>query len=544
MLDHSLRALFPYFNRPDHASVYLDHAATSQKPQQVIDAITRFYTEENANVHRASHDDGVAVTNKFEQARAELADFIGANEAKEIIWTRGTTESINLVANGLAKSNLLKGTKVLVSPLAHHANLVPWQQLCHALGLSLHVLPIDNKGVLDLAASLAMFDEEVALLAMDHVSNVLGNIEPVAELVAKAREVGALSLIDGAQAVGHLAVDVQALGCDFYAFSGHKMFGPTGIGVLWGKAELLEQLPPAQTGGEMVRTVSYQHSDFQGLPYKFEAGTPNIAGVLGLAEAAAFVRHHRDDIAKQEQALYDYLLAQLQPFSDLNFWGELERSTAVLSFSHKHIHSADLGALLNQQGIAVRVGHHCAMPLVNSLDEQGTIRVAIGPYNNHADIDRFIQALTLAISSLSDHQELPQPVAEPTQTHLPLAEKIKEAKGWDNVYREIMLAGKSVKPDATLQVDDNQIHGCESPVWLSVTSAANKVNIGFYSSGKIIRGLLAIMLEPAQGQTPEFIQRFDFAAHLAELGLEKQLSQSRNNGLSAVISQLKQLLKG
>ncbi|MFT4941024.1 MAG: cysteine desulfurase/selenocysteine lyase, partial [Paraglaciecola sp.] len=335
MFETNLRDYFPIFSKPSQSLpwVYFDSAATSQKPASVLETMQTFYTKNNANVHRGSHTVSLATTQAFEKARQTIQHFIHAASYKEIIWTKGATESINLVAAILAKARLRAGDEIVLSNLEHHANIVPWQQVAEQLGLVIKVLPISQNGVLDLERSLALITDKTALLAVAHVSNALGNIQPIEQLIEKAKECGALTLIDGAQAVAHLDVDVQALDCDFYVFSGHKMFGPTGIGVLYGKQALLEVLPAYQTGGEMIKKVSFTGSTFQGLPFKYEAGTPNIAGVLGIAAAADFIKLHRINIAKQELFLYQLLIAGLQQIPELQLWGEIDNSICLQSFT-------------------------------------------------------------------------------------------------------------------------------------------------------------------------------------------------------------------
>lgn len=396
-----LRSQFPALAQEvnGHPLVYLDNAATTQKPQAVLDAIVHYYGADNANVHRAAHALSGRATRAFEAARETVARFINAPRSHEVIWTRGTTEAINLVAQSWGMSELKAGDEIILSTLEHHANIVPWQLVAQRTGAVIRVIPLDKRGDLDLAAYHAMLGPRTRLVSLAHVSNALGTVNPVKEMVAAAKAVGAVTLIDGAQAVAHLEVDVQAIGCDFYAFSGHKLYGPTGIGVLWGRTELLERMPPWQAGGEMIDRVSFSGTTFNTLPFKFEAGTPHIAGAIGLAAAIDFVMgQDRHWLAQHEQTLTDYLVAGLQQVPGLRLIGEPGQRAGAVSFLLDDIHPQDAATLLDMQGIALRVGHHCAMPLMESLGIGGTLRASLACYNNRDDID----ALLAALHKLSD----------------------------------------------------------------------------------------------------------------------------------------------
>lgn len=396
-----LRSQFPALAQEvnGHPLVYLDNAATTQKPKTVLDAIAHYYGADNANVHRAAHALSGRATRAFEAARETVARFINAPRSHEVIWTRGTTEAINLVAQSWGMSELKAGDEIILSTLEHHANIVPWQLVAQGTGAVIRVIPLDERGDLDLAAYHAMLGPRTRLVSVAHVSNALGTVNPVKEMVAAAKAVGALTLIDGAQAAAHLEVDVQAIGCDFYAFSGHKLYGPTGIGVLWGRTELLERMPPWQAGGEMIDRVSFSGTTFNTLPFKFEAGTPHIAGAIGLATAIDFVMaQDRSSLAKHEEALTNYLVAGLQQVPGLRLIGEPDQRAGAVSFLLEDIHPQDAATLLDMQGIALRVGHHCAMPLMESLGIGGTLRASLACYNNRDDID----ALLAALHKLSD----------------------------------------------------------------------------------------------------------------------------------------------
>jgi cysteine sulfinate desulfinase/cysteine desulfurase/selenocysteine lyase len=391
-----LRGQFPALAQEvnGHPLVYLDNAATTQKPQAVLDAINHYYRADNANVHRAAHALSGRATRAFEDARETVARFINAPRSHEVIWTRGTTEAINLVAQSWGMSELRAGDEIVLSTLEHHANIVPWQLVAQRTGAVIRVIPLDERGDLDIAAYLALLGPRTRLVSVAHVSNALGTVNPVKEMVAAAKAVGSLSLIDGAQAVAHLEVDVQAIGCDFYAFSGHKLYGPTGIGVLWGRTELLERMPPWQAGGEMIDRVSFSGTTFNILPFKFEAGTPHIAGAIGLAAAIGFVMEQdKDSLASHEAVLTDYLVAGLQQMPGLRLVGDPGQRAGAISFLLEDIHPQDAATLLDMQGIALRVGHHCAMPLMESLGVGGTMRASLACYNNRDDVDALLAAL-------------------------------------------------------------------------------------------------------------------------------------------------------
>ena len=391
---NALRAQFPILSQTVRGKplVYLDNGATTQKPTAVLDAIDAYYRECNSNVHRGAHYLSDEATARFEQARQTVADFLNATR-EEIIWTRGTTESINLVASSIG-SLLQRGDEIIISSLEHHSNIVPWQMLCERIGTVLKVIPVHDDGSLDQQAWRALLQGRPRLVALTQVSNALGTVNPVAEMIRDARAAGAMTLIDGAQAVSHFPVDVRELDCDFYAFSGHKLFGPTGIGVLYGRRDLLERMPPWLGGGEMIETVSFERSTWNRLPYKFEAGTPHIAGAIGLGAAIQWLQQQdRPALARHETALLADATRRAEAMDGMRLVGTAKGKVAVMSFLLDGAHPNDVGQLLDQQGVAVRTGHHCTMPLMNRLGIPGTVRASFSVYNSHDDIERLFTAL-------------------------------------------------------------------------------------------------------------------------------------------------------
>jgi cysteine desulfurase / selenocysteine lyase len=395
----AVRRDFPVLNQEVHGKplAYLDNAASAQRPVQVIEAVSEYYRRDHANVHRGVHTLSQRATDAFEGAREKVARFIHAASSREIIFTRGTTEAINLVAQSWGRSTLGADDEIVITHLEHHANIVPWQMLCEQTGARLRVIPMTPSGEIDLDAARTIIGPATRLLAFGHVSNALGTIHPVTELVTLAKNAGALVLIDGAQGVPHVPVDVQALGCDFYAFSGHKLFAPTGIGVLWGHEALLEAMPPWQGGGDMILAVSFEKTTYNGLPWKFEAGTPHIAGAIGLGAAIDYLEALGfERAAAREQDLLDYGTARLGEIEGLRIIGTAPHKAAVISFTLERVHPHDIGTIVDHEGIAIRTGHHCAMPVMEYYGVPATARASFAFYNTHAEIDRLAAALLRA----------------------------------------------------------------------------------------------------------------------------------------------------
>ena len=395
----SIRKDFPILSRTIYGKyplIYLDNGATTQKPLCVLDAMREEYLNVNANVHRGVHYLSQQATDLHEAARARVRGFINAGSTREIIFTRGTTESINLVASSFTAAFMHEGDEVIVSAMEHHSNIVPWQLQAERNGIKVRVIPMSDDGILDLQAYEALFNERTRLVSVTHVSNVLGTVNPVKDIVATAHRHGVPCMIDGAQSAPHIKVDVQALDCDFYAFSGHKMYGPTGIGVLYGKEKYLDAMPPYQGGGEMIGTVSFEKTTFADLPYKFEAGTPDYIATHGLAQAIDYMESiGMENIERYERELTRYALEQMQTVPGMRIFGPLdaERRDAVISFLVGDIHHLDMGTLLDRLGIAVRTGHHCAEPLMQRLGINGTVRASFALYNTKEEVDALVNGI-------------------------------------------------------------------------------------------------------------------------------------------------------
>jgi cysteine desulfurase/selenocysteine lyase len=391
-----VREDFPILKLKVHGKplVYLDNGATGQKPQCVIDALSAYYSAENSNIHRGVHYLSERATAAYEAAREKIRGFINARSDREIIFVRGTTEAINLVAQCYGRGSLRAGDEIIVSAMEHHSNIVPWQILCEQIGARLRVIPINHDGELVLEEYHRLFNSRTKLLSITHVSNALGTVVPVKEMIATAHEYGVPVLLDGAQAVPHLRVDVQDLDCDFYAFSGHKLFGPTGVGVLYGRAELLEKMPPYQGGGDMISLVTFEKTHYNVLPYKFEAGTPHIAGGIGLGAAIDYLSAlNWQQIAVHEHKLLSYATERLADIDGLRIIGTAKEKAGVLSFVLENIHAHDVGTILDQEGVAVRAGHHCAMPVMQRFGVPATTRASFAFYNTIEEVDALARAI-------------------------------------------------------------------------------------------------------------------------------------------------------
>jgi len=399
----NIRKDFPILDQEINGSplIYFDNAASTQKPTAVINAIKSYYENDHSNVHRGVHSLSIRATELYEASRKKVTDYINANNSNEIIFTKGTTDSINLVAHSLTNS-IKESDEIVITTMEHHSNIVPWQELCKRTGASLKIAPIDHNGELMIEELEKLLCKNTKILALTHTSNTLGTINPIKEIITMAHHLNIKVLIDGAQAIGHQNIDVQDLDCDFYAFSGHKLYGPTGIGVLYGKEELLNELEPYQFGGEMILKVTFDETTYNSLPYKFEAGTPNIAGAIGLEKAIGYLESvNLNACVKQETAVTQYALKQLKDFSNIKLIGNSDNRSSIISFTIENIHPHDIGTILNQKGIAMRTGHHCTMPLMDFYNIPGTIRASFSFYNTENEVDEMVAALQTACEMLA-----------------------------------------------------------------------------------------------------------------------------------------------
>ncbi|GAA6172836.1 hypothetical protein NBRC116592_25060 [Colwellia sp. KU-HH00111] len=544
-LDHLLNTAILTNERLEQTGlVYFDNGATTQKPACVIESYHDFYQAKNANVHRASHGLSAKATAAFEQARETVAHFINANSSKEIIWTKGTTESINLLAATLGKTILQPGDEIFIAVSEHHANIVPWQLIAAQTGAVIKTLPLDANGRIDLNQVEQLLTHKAKIVCCSHVSNVVAKINPISDIIAKAKTVGALTVIDGAQAIAHLPVDVQALDCDFYVFSAHKMYGPTGVGVLYGKQAILEAMPPYQSGGEMIKTVSFtEQTTFNELPFKFEAGTPNIAGVICFAQGIQFIRQYDSaEISAYEQQLTQYCYQALQQIPGVTFIVEQAPDITVIAFTINDHHNHDIASSLDSYGIALRSGHHCAMPLMDYLNISGCLRVSLAPYNTIAEIDYFINVLKKILKQETSVNTTNLEVSATVESDA-IVEKFSNIKSWDARHREIMLLGKKLERlDPCYRNQHTLIHGCESLAWVKAsTSVTGHYHFQADSDAKIIRGLLVIVLAAFNNKTKQQIQSVDVNSYFESLGLLQHLSPSRGNGALAIVDKIKAL---
>lgn len=391
-----IRALFPVLHQEVHGKplIYFDNAATTQKPTAVLEALMGYYENDNANIHRGAHTLADRATRYFESTRKSIRNFINAKEEAEIIFTKGTTESINLVASTFGRKFITKGDEILISTMEHHSNIVPWQMLCEEKEAILKVIPINDEGEIIFEEFEKLISEKTKLISIVHVSNALGTINPVKNIIEKAKSVGAKVLVDGAQSSSHLDIDIQELDCDFFAFSAHKLYGPTGLGILYGKREILESMPPYQGGGEMIKEVTFQKTTYSDIPFKFEAGTPNIADVIAFQKSLEFIQNlGKSNIKKHEDELLAYATEQMKEIKGFIPVGTAEQKVSVLSFNINGMHPFDVGVMLDAQGIAVRTGHHCTQPLMHRFGLEGTVRASFSVYNTKAEIDQMVASV-------------------------------------------------------------------------------------------------------------------------------------------------------
>ncbi|WP_224745997.1 SufS family cysteine desulfurase [Neiella litorisoli] len=541
-MNKNIRHQFPALQQRINGQplAYLDSAATSQKPAPVLAAIQHFYRRDNANVHRAGYTIAARATEQFEQARAKVAGYFGMS-ARNLVWTRGCTEAINFVAYSWALQQLNAGDLLVVSGLEHHANLIPWQQVCRARNAELAIIPVLATGELDQQAFQQLLQRRPKLVALTHVSNVLGTVNPVANMIALAHQYDAKVLIDGAQAAAHLTVDVAELGADFYTFSGHKMYGPTGIGGVLLSNDMLNQCQPWQTGGEMVEAVSYDTASWAQPPHCFEAGTPNIAGAIGLASAVAFLEQLPEDWQQQEAALLAYAQQRLAAIDGIRLIAAPAEQVAVQSFVSDRIHPQDLAQYLDQFGVAVRLGKHCAHPLLAALGEPVTLRLSLGCYSNQQDIDQLIAAIDAA------HQGDTETAVSAENNHLDLDEAVaalKVGQSWQQTLSRLIIVGKAL-PSALKAERAPQylIHDCESATWLQLEHGESGWQCLVDSEANVVRGMLHLLALDFNRLAVAEQRQFDGRDWLAQQAFFQQLSMTRQSGISAAIEQLQQQLK-
>lgn len=538
-MNSRIRQLFPALQQRFQGQPlsYLDSASTTQKPASVITALQQFYRRDNANVHRAGYQLAVTATSQFESARAKVASHFNA-APEQLIWTKGCTEAINLVAQGWLIHFLQPGDVVVVSGLEHHANLIPWQQVCKICQAKLEIIPVLASGELDVKAWQSLLTFNPKLVALAHVSNVLGTLNPIQEMIAQAHDIGAKVLIDGAQAAAHLHIDMQALDADFYTFSGHKMYGPTGIGGLLAKPELLEQFEPWQTGGEMVEEVEYQQASWAELPYRLEAGTPNIAGAIGLAKAVEFISQLPQDWQQQEAELLTYAKARLLELPYIQLIGEAHSQVAVQSFISTQMPAQDVATYLDQLGVAVRLGKHCAHPLLKALGYEATLRLSLACYSSQQDIDQLIHALEFA------HQGEAQPKLEQTGLRWHLSEiqaELMATKDWQGRLSLLIRLGQSLPSELTAEHKaEYWVRGCESQTWLQLEQQEGRFYCRVDSDANVVKGVLRVLALTYNELTLDQQKEFDGEKWLQQTGLLAQLSTTRTQGLLAIMTRLKQ----
>ena len=532
--------------------VYLDNAATTQKPRAVLDALTRFYQRHNSNVHRGAHALATLATQDFENARQSVANFIGSSSTENVIWTRGATESANLIASSYADSILQKGDTLLISTLEHHANIVPWQQAASRKQAHVIPIPILATGEIDQAAYTQLLKQhKPRIVCLTHVSNALGVITPLESMIPQAKSAGATVVIDGSQAIAHLPIDVESLGCDFYFFSGHKCYGPTGIGVLWGRKTLLEAMPPWQCGGEMIKQVSFNGTTFAGIPHRFEAGTPPIADAIGFAAAIQYLQTlDRPAIAAYEATLREHALKELRTLPNIVIYAESASNVGILSFRFNDLQNQDVAMLLDQSGIAIRSGHHCAMPLMEALGCGGTLRASFAFYNTLEEVSSFCQALRLAVAMLREgsstsrstesHGQEPHFITPLSFTELQTT--LTSFIDWQSRFNYLMSLGDQLPPlPMMFRTPAHHVTGCEANVWLvSEQLTDNHWRFAIDSDSRLIKGIAYLLLAGIQGQAKNDIQSFEITGLLEQCKLDHYLTPTRTNGIRAILSRIQE----
>jgi len=559
-----LREEFPILRESVHGKplAYLDNAASTQKPRAVLDALQRYYQHDNANVHRGVHLLSQRATEAYEGARGVIARFLNARDEREIVYTRGTTEALNLVAFSFGRQHVQPGDEIVISHMEHHSNIVPWQLLCAEKQATLKVIPVNERGELLLDEYEKLLTPRTRLVSVVHVSNTLGTINPVKQLIDLAHRRDIPVLVDGAQAVAHVPVDVQALDCDFYTFSGHKLYGPTGTGALYGKLKLLEGMPPWQGGGDMIKAVSFAGTTYAEPPARFEAGTPHIAGAVGLAAAIQFIQGvGLERAAAHETHLLLHATERMKEIPGVRLIGTAAHKAAVISFvvEDPPLSALDVGMQLDLEGIAVRTGHHCCQPLMDRYGVPNTARASFAVYNTIEEADRFVEALKKIVSTagrlkphtaavpltlLQPEPTYPAAVADsPTEAAEELAELFEFLDDWTERYQHIIELGQKLPPmPAELKTEPNRVRGCQSTVflWPRVKPGTTEV-VEFLadSDADIVRGLIAVLQRLFSGQEAGEVLAFDVDGYFTRLGLNQHLSMGRRNGLGEMVQRIR-----
>jgi len=558
---HNIRDDFPILRLTAHGKplVYLDNAATTQKPRAVIDRIVRYYETENANIHRGVYDLSQRATAAYEQTRVKVASFLNAADPAEIIFTRGSTEGINLVASSFGRAFLKPGDEIILSAMEHHSNIVPWQIIAQATGATIQIIPMNDAGELALDDYGRLLSERTKIVSVVHVSNSLGTVNDVKRIAQMAHAVGAKVLIDGAQWVAHRPTDVRDLGCDFYVFSGHKLYGPTGIGALYGRRELLEKMPPYHGGGDMIESVTFEKTTYAQLPNKFEAGTPDIAGVVGLGAAIDYIWNLGfDSFMQHEQDLLGYLTRRLQEVPGLRIVGTAKHKSGVVSFviDEPRIASLDIGTRLDHHGIAIRTGHHCCQPAMDRMGIPSTSRASLALYNTKEEVDALASALRRIVEeeSVKNKSRVAAPAASQVEFPAPSAPSPQAAAeelvdlfeflpDWTERYQTLISFGEKLPPvPLELKNDANRVRGCMSTVHLLARKRPgtdDAVDFIADSDADIVRGLIAVLEKVFAGQSAREILAFDVESFFKRLGLDQHLSMGRRNGLASMIQRIR-----
>jgi cysteine desulfurase/selenocysteine lyase len=544
-----------------HPLVYFDNAATAQKPRAVLDALQLYYAHDSANVHRGVHQLSERATRDYEESRAKVARFLNAAETREVVFVRGATEAINLVAASYGRTNLRAGDEVVISTMEHHSNIVPWQMLCEQTGAVLRVVPINDDGEFLFDEYERLLNARTKLVSVVHLSNSLGTVNPAKRIIEAAHARGVPVLLDGAQSVAHLPIDVRELDCDFFVFSGHKLYGPTGIGVLYGKAALLEAMPPWQGGGDMIHSVTFARTTYNVLPYKFEAGTPHIAGVIGLGAAVDYFQSVGPEGAfAHEDELLRHATGRLRELPGVRIVGNARHKSAAISFvvDDPPLSALDVAAKLNLEGIAVRSGHHCCQPVMERFGIPGTARASFALYNTVEEVDHFVEALRDVVSEAPARVRYstgaapvafpPAAADSPEAAADELADVLEFLDDWPQRYQYILELGQGLPPlPDEYRTEANRVHGCQSTVFLTARKKPGTADVLEFladSDAELVRGLIGLLERLFSGQRASAVLAFDVEGFFARVGLDQHLTLGRRNGLAAMVQRVRNFAAG